>query len=174
MADKNQIKLETENLIIIPLSEEQLIKYLRNDNSLEEELNVSKSPRKIPANVKEFIENTLLFNANRNKINFLYITFWTIISKVEDKMVGDLCFKGEPNKAGEIEIGYGIYPQFQNKGIMTEAIGAMIKWAKTQPKVKAIIAEIVQSNFASIKALEKNNFIKYKIEDAGIWWRFDL
>jgi [ribosomal protein S5]-alanine N-acetyltransferase len=174
MGDPNQVKLESENLIIIPLSEEQLIKYLRNDNSLEEELKISKSPRKIAANVKEFIENTLLFNANRKKLNFLYITFWTIISKAEDKMVGDLCFKGEPNKAGEIEIGYGIYPQFQNKGYMTEAIGAMINWAKTQPKVKAIIAETVPSNFASIKSLEKNNFIKYKTEDAGIWWRFDL
>lgn len=174
MPNLNQIKLETERLIIIPLFYDQLIKYLRNDNSLEEDLKISKSPRKIPANVKDFIENTLLFNASKKKSNFLYITFWTIISKVENKMVGDLCFKGEPNKAGEIEIGYGIYPQFQNKGYMTEAIGAMIKWASAQPKVKTILAETSPNNFASIKALERNNFTKYKEEDANIWWKLAL
>ena len=75
-------------------------------------------------------------------------------------MVGDLCFKGKPNAAGEIEIGYGTYDEDQGKGYMTEAVGAMIQWATTQPKVKFITAETEKVNVASFKVLQKNGFKK--------------
>jgi len=36
-------------------------------------------------------------------------------------MVGHLCIVREPNAKGEVEVGYGTYDEFQNKGFMTEA-----------------------------------------------------
>jgi [ribosomal protein S5]-alanine N-acetyltransferase len=67
---------------------------------------------------------------------------------------------GEPNAAGEIEIGYGTYAEFQNKGFMTEAVGGMICWAKSQLDVRSIIASTDRINIASYTVLEKNGFVK--------------
>lgn len=72
--------------------------------------------------------------------NYLYNTLWTVISKADNKMVGDICIVGEPNADGEIEIGYGTYDAFQGKGFMTEAVSGIISWAEEQPGVCAVIA----------------------------------
>ncbi|MBK8500784.1 MAG: GNAT family N-acetyltransferase [Saprospiraceae bacterium] len=154
--------IETERLILRPLSYEQLIKYAKCDNSLETELNLSESSRTISTELKEALEQTILPNvADRNK-DFLFSTIWTAILKTENRMVGDLCMYGEPNANGEIEIGYGSYDEFRNKGIMTEIVKGIIDWAWTQKKVKSIIASTDKSNVASFRVLEK--IISLKLE----------
>jgi [ribosomal protein S5]-alanine N-acetyltransferase len=166
--------IETSRLIIKPLTYEQLVKYTKCDNSLEEELHLNKNSRTISAELKEAFEQTILPNVADNSKNYLYSTLWTGISKVENKMIGDLCIIGEPNENGEIEIGYGVYDEFQNKGFMTELVGGIIAWAKTQPMVKAIIASTEKTNTASFKVLEKNNFVKTGESDILFNWKLAL
>lgn len=113
---------ETVRLYLVPLTYGQLIKYIRNGNSLELELGVNRSSRVISPELKEAIEQTILPNVGDPNKNFLYSTLWTQISKVENKMVGDICIVGEPNEFGEIEIGYGTYGDFRNQGFMKEAV----------------------------------------------------
>jgi len=104
----------------------------------------------------------------------LYSTLWTAISKAESKMIGDLCIVGEPNTEGEIEIGYGTYEEFQGMGYMTEMVAGMITWAKTQASVKSIIASTAKDNVASLKVLQKNNFIEVLETETTINWRLEL
>lgn len=152
--------INTPRLKIIPLTYNQLVKYAKCDNSLEKELNLNSSLRKISEELKEALEDTILPNvADKNK-NYLFSTLWTAISIAENSMVGDLCIVGEPNELGEIEIGYGTYEEFQGRGYMTEIVGGIIQWAKSQSLVKSIVASTMKSNSASFKVLEKNNFIK--------------
>lgn len=150
--------IETERLIIKPLSYRQLLKYARCDNSLEAELKLNSSSRTIPSELKEALENTILPGVADKSKNYLYSTLWTAISKAENNMVGDVCIFGEPNEEGEIEIGYGTYDEFQKLGYMTEIVGGMIKWCKTQTRVKSIRASTVKTNIASFKVLERNHF----------------
>ncbi|MFN8237393.1 MAG: GNAT family N-acetyltransferase [Chitinophagales bacterium] len=152
--------IETKRLILRPLTYEQLVKYAKCDNSLEEELNLNITSRTISSELKEALEVTILPNVADTSKNYLYSTLWTAISKTENKMIGDLCIIGEPNADGEIEIGYGTYDKFQGKGFMTEIVGGIIEWAKIQPIVKSITASTDKTNKASFKVLEKNNFIK--------------
>jgi [ribosomal protein S5]-alanine N-acetyltransferase len=167
--------LETDRLIIIPLTYEQLVKYVRCDNSLEAELNLSASARSISPELKEALEQTILPNVADSTKNYLYSTLWTGISKSKNKMIGDLCLVGEPNTAGEIEIGYGTYEEFQGMGFMTELVGAIIGWASTQPLVKSIIATTDKTNPASSRVLQKNNFVKIEEESETLFhWRFNL
>lgn len=121
------------------------------------------------------METTILPNycANPDK-NYLYGTLWTLLLKIENRMVGDLCFMGEPNPKGEIEIGYGTYAAFQGKGFMTEAVGGMIQWAKTQSGVKGMIASTDKNNVASWAVLEKNGFVKCGETETLFNWRLDL
>lgn len=138
---------------------------------MEVELNLKETSRKISSELKEAFEQTILPNVSDKSKNYLYSTLWTAISKIDNKMVGDLCIVGEPNADGEIEIGYGIYDEFQNKGFMTEVVSGIIEWTKTQPEIKAIIASTDKTNTASFKVLEKNSFIKIGETEALYNWK---
>jgi [ribosomal protein S5]-alanine N-acetyltransferase len=162
--------IKTERLIIIPLTLGQLNKYMKVDNSLETELQLNKSPRSISPELKEALEQTILPNVANPHKNYLYSTLWTIISKQENTMVGDLCFVGEPNADGEIEIGYGTYENFRKRGFMTEAVRGMIQWAGNQPDVKSILASTDKSNPASMGVLINNNFIQSGETDTLYNW----
>ncbi len=166
--------IETNRLILRPLTYEQLIKYVKCDNSLERELSLNESSRTISKELKEAFEQTILPNVADNSKNYLYSTLWTAISKIDNQMVGDLCIVGEPNAIGEIEIGYGTYDEFQGKGYMTEIVSGMIEWAKNQPEVKVIIASTNKTNTASFKVLEKNNFIKIGSTDVLFNWKLEI
>jgi len=166
--------IETERLLIRPLTYDQLIKYIKCDNSLEEELNLDPTSRTISADLKEAFEQTILPNVADPDKDYLYSTLWTIISKPGNKMVADLCFVGEPDEAGQVEIGYGTYEGSRKMGYMTEAVGAMIKWAKEQPKIRSIFAATEKTNDASFSVLEKNNFIKIGETETMLNWKLVL
>lgn len=166
--------IETKRLILKPLTYEQLVKYAKCDNSFEAALNLNKSSRTISAELKEALENTILPNVADKKKNYLYNMIWTAISKTNNEMVGDLCIVGEPNEKGEIEIGYGIYDEFQGKGFMTEIVGGIIAWARKQPLVKSITASTDKNNTASYKVLQNNNFVKTQETETSFNWKLKM
>lgn len=163
--------LETDRLLIIPLDYTQLIKYARNDNSLEEEFNLKPSNRIISPELKEALEQTIIPNVADPAKNYFYNTLWSIISKSDNQMVGDLCIVGEPNGDGEIEIGYGTYEEYRGKGYMTEAVGAIIEWAKNETDVLSIVASTHKTNQASSRILEKNSFVISGETDSLYNWK---
>ena len=166
--------IKTKRLVLKPLTYDQLVKYARCDNSLEKELNLNETGRTISAELKEALEETILPHVADQTKNFLYSTLWTAISTAENKMIGDLCIVGEPNADGAIEIGYGTYPEFQGKGYMTEIVGRIIMWAKTQPVVQSIIASTDKTNTASFKVLQNNNFIRIGETETLFNWKLHL
>ena len=166
--------IETERLIIQPLTYGQLLKYVKSDNSLEAELNLNVTSRTISTELEEALEQTILPNVADISKNYLFSTLWTVISKADNKMVGDLCFVGEPNMDGEVEIGYGTYEEFRKRGFMKEAVRGMIGWVEKQPSVKSIIASTDKTNIASSQVLEKNNFLKTGETDELYNWKLEL
>jgi len=166
--------IETERLILKPLTYEQLKKYIKLNNSLEAELNLKESSRTISPELKEALEQTILPNVADSSKNYLFSTLWTVISKEENKMIGDLCFVGEPNTEGEVEIGYGTYEEFRKRGFMTEAVSGIIKWAEKQPNIRSIIASTEKSNIDSYSILERNNFIKSGETETIYNWRLRI
>jgi RimJ/RimL family protein N-acetyltransferase len=74
-------------------------------------------------------------------------------------LCGGIGFKGPPDKRGMVEIGYSVLPQFQGEGLATEMIAGIVQWAKYRPEVRQIEAETSIDNRASIRVLEKNDFI---------------
>ncbi len=167
-------KITTERLLLQPLTHDQLLQYTKNDGSLEAALQINPSERTISADLQEALEQTILPNVADPRNNYVFNTLWTIILKSENTMVGDLCFVGEPNAAGEIEIGYGTYEKYRKKGLMTEAVGAMIEWAKQQPGVRDIIASTEKNNPASSAVLVKNKFVNDGETERLLQWRRSL
>ena len=101
--------------------------------------------------------------------NYIWYTLWFMeLKDSENEIIGTLSFKGIDDK-GIVEIGYGINEGYENKGYMTEAVRAIVKWASEQPNVNHIEAEAEECNFASIRVLEKSNFVPNgKVGQEGI------
>lgn len=166
--------IETARLILKPLTYTQLVKYIAADGSLEKELQLNTVSRTITPDLKEALEQTILPNVADTSKDYLYNTLWSAIAKEKNQIIGDLCIIGEPNAAGEIEIGYGTYDVFQGKGYMTEIVQGIISWAKTQSLVKSIKASTEKTNAASFRVLEKNNFIKVGETDTEFKWKLEF
>lgn len=157
-------------MLIRPLTFRQLVLYVATHNHLERSLGLNTYPRTLPDALREALEQSILPAVADAGSSFHYSTLWTIIEKQERRMVGDLCFKGTPDAQGVLEIGYGTYADFQGKGFMTEALGAMVEWAFRQPGVSRIRAETDQANIASHKILARNAFTVCRQEGDMIWW----
>lgn len=153
------MKLETENLILYPLTETLITKILNNQ-------------------VTDFFTEEWLSEDNRTLLNWmkdeLYqflppkigFTSWIFIEKSTNQVIGDGGFKGNPNAYGEIEIGYEIIESKRKKGYATEAIDALIDWAFTQPKAKYILAKCDPENIPSQNLLKKLGFGFAGLEDS--------
>ena len=79
-------------------------------------------------------------------------------SASKDVLIGNGGFKGLPDDAGSVEIGYSVLERFQKRGFATEATAGLINWAFNHQHVKNIIAHTLVNLRASIRVLEKNNF----------------
>lgn len=169
---KNDMRIDTPRLTIIPLTYNQLQLYLKADGLLETELGLELKPRIISLELAEAFEQDIL-PLVASSDNYLFSTLWTIVLKELNVMVGDLCFKGKPNDMGEVEIGYGIYVQFRGKGYMSEAISAITQWVFEQDGVGAVIAETDSENISSHRVLEKCGFAQYNASSGMLWWRLE-
>jgi RimJ/RimL family protein N-acetyltransferase len=81
---------------------------------------------------------------------------WLIVESGE--AVG-LCSITKPPRNGVVEIGYGVAPSRQGRGSAGRAIGEIVRWAGTDPRVAALSAETSTTNLASQAVLTRNGFL---------------
>ncbi|GAB4151155.1 MAG: GNAT family N-acetyltransferase [Bacteroidia bacterium] len=156
--------IETARLRIFPLSASQISKYLACDFSLESELGLKPLKREIPDELMDTIRDNII-PILKNHPDDLYFTIWLMTDNSSHDIVGSFLLKGLPDKKGEVEIGYGTEPQFQQRGYMQEALSGFILWAKKQSRIKSIRAETNPDNIASQQVLIKKQF--YRKRDEG-------
>lgn len=101
-----------------------------------------------------------------------WYTYWLVLVTCRHYGAGLIGFKGYPNRQGQVEIGYGIDPDFRSHGYTTEAVQALMAWAFTQPEgVSAVIAETTKSNIASQRVLEKVGMTVYQEKEDMLFWQ---
>lgn len=59
-----------------------------------------------------------------------------------------------------VEIGYWLGEEYWGRGIMTEAVGAVTRYAFRTRGFSRVFAEVFEWNEASMKVLEKNGFVR--------------
>ena len=85
-------------------------------------------------------------------------SLWYLLSrKAEASQVMGICgFKGKPDEAGSVEIGYSVLRQFWVQGYATEAVARLIGWAFSHQNVNEVTAETLPHLKQSIRVMEKN------------------
>jgi ribosomal-protein-alanine N-acetyltransferase len=86
---------------------------------------------------------------------YLWHTFWQLVHKGQNRIIGEFDFHDAPNEIGETEFGFMTLLEYRNHGYMTEAARALVGWALQQDGVSALIAETEKHNKASQRVLEK-------------------
>lgn len=98
------------------------------------------------------------------KINNSLITedgvSWAITLKDTTTLIGTIGFWRMEKEHYRAEIGYILHPAFQGKGIMSEAITAVLNYGFKAMKLHSVMANVNPDNGASIKLLERNNFTR--------------
>lgn len=85
---------------------------------------------------------------------------WAITLKGENKFIGDISFHRIDKAHHRAEIGYMLMPEYWRKGILQEAITAVIRYGFTILNFHSIEAYINPNNEASAGLLTKNGFVQ--------------
>lgn len=162
--------VNTPRISLFPLSFDQLLKYMNNDGKLEKELKLKRSNRELTADLHGSLNANILDNVADEEKDYRFYSLWVIVDRESKRMVGDLCFMGEPALDGKSEVGYGTYASCQSKGYMTEALSALLHWARFQTHMKGAMAWTKKDNLPSIRVLEKNGFQNVKETQELLQW----
>ncbi|HTA28013.1 MAG TPA: GNAT family N-acetyltransferase [Bacteroidia bacterium] len=85
---------------------------------------------------------------------------WGITLKDENKVIGTICIWNLKKEHDRAEVGYELYPDYWRKGIMQEALSAILDYGFNVMKLHSIAAIIDPFNEGSYSLLEKNRFVK--------------
>jgi len=85
---------------------------------------------------------------------------WAITLKGQDKLIGLIGFVRIQPKNFRAEVGYILHPDFRKKGIMSEALKAVLDYGFDVLKFNSVIAVIDPSNLASEQLLLSQQFVK--------------
>lgn len=146
--------LTTERLTLRPVTHEdnEEVFFLRSDREVMKYLGqpLAASTQEIIAYIDNLIDKT---NTNEG-------IAWAITIRNDTKLIGIIAFRKFQKEHYRGELGYGLHPDWQNKGIMHEAMGAVLDYGFTTIRLHSVEANVDKENIASIRLLEKNNFTK--------------
>lgn len=72
------------------------------------------------------------------------------------------------------EIGYGVDEAFRDRGLATEAVGALVDWGREREDVGVILAETLTANLPSRRVLEKCGFQRCGESSDALFWRVEV
>lgn len=148
------MELQTARLLLTPCTEKSLVTYTTKGYEL--------GPH-IQTYVEKLNKDPSLFGWG----------VWLVVHKQTKKIIGDIGFKGKPDKAKSVEIGYGIAASEQNKGYATEAASCLIDWAFDSCMVHNITAECLADNIPSIHVLEKVRMKNIHTDNGMLYWKLE-
>ena len=92
-----------------------------------------------------------------------------IVLKSIKTVIGSIDFKYMPDENGVSEVGYGMSPEYEGNGYMTEALMAMIAFGR-QNGIKRIVADTLVDNFKSQNVLTRCGFSLTGKEGDKFWF----
>lgn len=157
--------LETNRLILRQMNNDDKneIFKLRANEEVSKYIN-----RPIAKEIDEALQYINMINEGINRNDWV---LWAITLKGTDALIGTICIWNFSKEQSKGEVGYELSPAYQGKGIMQEALTAVIKFGFESLQLQAIEGFVDPNNQNSIALLEKNHFIKKeereKISDTG-------
>lgn len=85
--------------------------------------------------------------------------FWGIVRHdAPEELIGTVCLWQFTEDGKRAELGYDLLPAFQQQGIMTETVTAVLNFVQTNKMLTEVQALVRSENLASLNLLKKLNF----------------
>ncbi len=103
-------------------------------------------------------------------VNSKTLVFWVISLKGNSKLIGTICLWNFSSDKTTAEVGYELRPDCVRKGIMNEALVAVLDFGFNVAQFKSIEAFTHKDNLGSKKLLNKNGFEedKTRVDDDNV------
>ena len=146
--------LITDRLVLRLMTDDDAneVFFLRSDGEVMKYIN--KTPAKSLDDAFAFIQMINTAIANNESIN------WAVSLKDDPTLIGNICLWNIQKEHYRAEIGYTLHPSWQGKGIMQEAIKAVLDYGFKTLGLHSVEGHINPENIASAKALERNGFVR--------------
>jgi ribosomal-protein-alanine N-acetyltransferase len=150
--------IESARLTLVAATPELITADLAGHQALSEKLHA-----RVPADWPPELFSTVVMNVAMAQLNDPAESGWSIwylLKRQKDGpvLVGLCQFKGRPDESGSVEIAYSVLESYRNRGIATEAVGRMVRWAFSHQNVTEVTAETLPYLKQSIRIMEKNGF----------------
>jgi RimJ/RimL family protein N-acetyltransferase len=163
--------ISTHRLRLLALTAAQLRLFLADQEQLATELDLKPFMLTTGQLLQRAIGLKLTAMAQVEDGLWPWHTYWLIVDRAKDKSAGLIGFKGGPDDAGQVEIGYGIEEVQRGQGFATEAVRGLVAWAFGWPRCQSVTARTQVTNEASAAVLRKAGFKPYGAEDEQVLWR---
>jgi len=80
---------------------------------------------------------------------------YQVIRRADGCVIGDVGFMGPPADTGAVSVGCAITEDARSQGYGTEALGAILAWARGQSGLTCVLADTTRSNLAAQRLLER-------------------
>ncbi len=80
---------------------------------------------------------------------------YQVIRRADGCVIGDVGFMGPPDDTGAVSVGCAITEDARGQGYGTEALSAVLEWARGQSGLTCVLADTTRSNLASQRLLER-------------------
>lgn len=146
--------LETERLYLreLQIEDKEVMFELRTDANIMRY--IPRPPLHDIDDAMALIEKMKLGMTNLQSIN------WAMTLKDSPEMIGSIAFINIQREHYRTEVGYMMHPAFHRKGLMSEALKAVIQYAFETLHFHSIEAVIDPDNIASENLLIQHNFRK--------------
>lgn len=84
--------------------------------------------------------------------------YWAISLQQHPELIGTICIWNISEDKKSAEIGFELFPAWQRKGLMTEAVGSVISFCFAKTTINELWAVTHIKNNSSIKLLLKHRF----------------
>lgn len=147
------MKLETERLILKPINESHVEDILKIRSNEVVNRFVQRNPPKTNYDALYFIL-TIKKRVQNNETFYFGITY-----KNQQNILGTICLYRFSEDRTEAEVGYELLPDYHRKGIMSEALSAVLNFGFNELNLQEIVAETSKFNENSNGLLLKHDFV---------------
>lgn len=162
--------IETERLLLVPGTIEHASAEAADATRLFALLGLSTAPEFWPPEFND--ADTVAFVRDRLSEHPDHVGWWAWYWLIKPQtspsapahstapmLIGNGGFKGPPNAAGEVEIGYSILPAWRRQGLASEGVNALCAWARRHGGATVAIIDTLPELTGSIGVARKCGFV---------------
>ncbi len=153
-------RIDTPRLALIPATEQTLRAELEGRAAFARVLGIDVSEEWPPELYDDNATRWVLRSLEENPAFADWGMFYVAQARDDGtrEVIGTAGFKGPPDDAGVVEIGYAVLPAQRRRGFAREAVDGLLAWAFVDARVTRVIAHTLTELVPSIGVLRSAGF----------------